>query len=66
MVLPKVLVEDCWGEHAAHGVQSPGRNPPQVDTALGLQGQQALSGGDVEFSHLGEVISGLMRFTFSL
>ena len=33
MVLPKVLVEDCWGVHAACRVWSPGRDPPWVDAA---------------------------------
>ena len=54
MVLPKVLVTDCWGMHAAREVQSPVGDPPPVDTALGLQGHQALSGGEAECTHPGE------------
>ena len=37
--------------HAAHKMQSPGRDSPQVDAALGLQGHQALPGGDAECPH---------------
>ena len=44
-VLPKELVENCWGMHAANKVQSPNGDPPWVATALGLQGCQALPGG---------------------
>ena len=52
MVLPRCWVEDCWGVHAAHKVQSPDGDPPQVDAALGLQGHQALPGGNTECPHL--------------
>ena len=42
------------GVHAPCRVQSPGRDPPWVDTALGLWGFQALPGGNVECPHPGE------------